>query len=227
MVHEYQRKQDIEIVGFWTSILAWGHRKVIISKSKFLFSKMGQSPYEFILNHTEKDRKKFLDFKHRTFQPLDTLFFLESLQNIYQTYDSLEPLFVAEDMTKGIAKFRNLFFDIEHSPKRTFKHIPSPLKKSTCKRINMFLRWMVRKDDKGIDFGIWNKISPSNLMIPLDVHVWRVARHLGLINTNKQDWNAGVELTNFLRTLDPHDPVKYDFALFGLGVNKSPLLNFQ
>ncbi len=222
--HRFTKLQDIEITGFWVSMLAWGQRKTIINKSLELIDLMGGSPHDFILNHSEKDRKAFLGFKHRTFQATDTLYFLEFLQNYYKAHDSLENAFARflspqdENIEKGLVGFQELFFDHPDAPKRTRKHVATPARKSSCKRLNMFLRWMVRKDDKGVDFGLWSAIKPSQLMMPLDVHVEKIGRRLGLLKRKQRDWRAVVELTNNLKKFDPDDPVKYDFALFGMGV---------
>ena len=222
--HNFSKKQDIEISAFWTSMLAWGQRKTIINNAKDLFNRMENAPYDFIKNHKEKDRKRFLDFKHRTFQAIDTLYFLEFLQWFYQSHDSLEEAFLKnmqkEDIHIGNALegFHQLFFSLPDAPQRTRKHVSTPARKSACKRLNMFLRWMVRKDKKGVDFGIWKKIEPAQLLIPLDVHVDRVARKFNLIERKQTDWLTVLELTKKLRAFDKNDPVKYDFALFGLGV---------
>lgn len=224
--HRYARLQDIEITAFWTSMLAWGQRVTIINKATELFALMGESPYEFILNHTEEDRKPFLDFKHRTFQPTDTLYFLEFFQQYYRQHTSLEFGFSqfikpdSPDISPALSGFHELFFNLPDSPQRTRKHVATPIRKSTCKRLNMFLRWMVRKDQMGVDFGIWNTIKPSQLMIPLDVHVERIARKFGLIKRKQRDWKTVVELTERLRLFDGEDPAKYDFALFGYGVEE-------
>lgn len=222
--HQFTRLQDIEIMGFWTAMLAWGQRKTIISKAQELIGLMKEKPYEFIVNHEEKDRKAFLNFKHRTFQAVDTIYFLEFLQQYYRKNDSLEDAF-SENMgprdttTKNaIIGFHKLFFSLPDAPVRTKKHIATPARNSSCKRLNMFLRWMVRNDDKGVDFGLWKKIQPSQLMMPLDVHVQRVGIRLNLLHRKQSDWKAVEELTNNLREYDPEDPVKYDFALFGIGV---------
>ena len=222
--HAYSKKQDIEISAFWTAVIAWGRRNMIIGNAKKLFALMDNAPYDFIVNHEEKDRKRFLDFKHRTFQPTDTLYFLEFLQWYYRQYDSLEYAF-AKHLASGdktienaLIGFHELFFSLEFAPQRTRKHIPTPKRKSTCKRINMFLRWMVRNDNNGVDFGIWNHIKPSQLLMPIDVHVERTARKLGLLSRKQRDWKAVLELTENLKFFDNNDPVKYDFALFGLGV---------
>ena len=215
----YTHKQDIEITAFWTALLSWGQRKTIINKSKELFSLMDGAPHDFILNHEEKDRAQFSEFKHRTFQYTDTLYFLDFLQRYYQQHASLEQLFSQyEDMGDNLIYFHNSFFEAEHAPRRTRKHIATPARKSSCKRLNMFLRWMVRSDKAGVDFGLWKRIKPHQLMMPLDVHVERAGRSLGLLDRKQRDWTAVVELTGRLRELDPVDPVRYDFALFGMGV---------
>ena len=222
--HQFSKKQDIEIIGFWTAMLAWGQRVTIINKAKELISLMDHAPHDFILNHKEKDRERLLSFKHRTFQATDTLYFLEFLQHFYQQHESLETAFArhlnAEDPTveQALIGFHEQFFALPYAPQRTRKHIATPSRKSTCKRLNMFLRWMVRKDDKGVDFGIWEQIKPSQLLIPLDVHVDRVARHFSLLKRKQTDWRAVLELSEVLRSFDAQDPAKYDFALFGLGV---------
>lgn len=182
---------------------------------------MDNSPYDFIRNHQEKDRQRFAAFVHRTFQYTDTLYFLTFLQKYYQKNDSLESLFQcrnASNIKDGLVRFHNAFFSIKDAPARTRKHIATPDRNSACKRINMFLRWMVRTDSHGVDFGIWKEIKPSQLFIPLDVHVDRIARKLGLLHRKQTDWLAVVELTDHLTQLDPTDPVKYDYALFGMGV---------
>lgn len=200
-------------------MLAWGQRKTIINKSTELFALMGDSPYDFILHHKEKDRKRFESFKHRTFQYTDTLYFLDYLQRYYRNHTSLESAFCKGNaMGERLTNFHLGFFDADHAPQRTRKHIATPQRKSTCKRLNMFLRWMVRSDNSGVDFGLWRSMSPAVLMMPFDVHVERVARSLGLLKRKQKDWLAVEELTKSLRRFDPSDPVKYDFALFGLGV---------
>ncbi len=220
----YSKKQDIEITAFWTSMLAWGQRKTIISKSKELFGIMDNSPHDFILNHGEKDLKRLEQFKHRTFQGIDALYFVDFLHRYYFEHESLEYAFVKgikdedEDMINGLIGFHDFFFDSENAPKRTRKHVATPARNSACKRLNMFLRWMVRKDKSGVDFGIWDSIPVSKLLIPLDVHVRRQAEKLGLLTRKQNDFKAVRELTGILRTFDPEDPVKYDFALFGMGI---------
>lgn len=221
--HRFTKKQDIEIMGFWASILAWGQRKTIINKCGELIDLMDGAPHDFILNHQPDDLKRFVHFRHRTFNATDTLYFLHFFQQYYAQHDSLEDAFIASDNTsvsieRGLIHFQQMFCSGEYFPARTRKHIASPERNSSCKRLNMFLRWMVRSDNRGVDFGIWNKISPSQLICPCDVHVDRVARNLGLIQRPSTDWLTAVELTETLKTLDPADPVKYDFALFGMGV---------
>ncbi|MEM8565909.1 MAG: TIGR02757 family protein [Bacteroidota bacterium] len=224
--HQYSKKQDIEITAFWTAMLAWGQRITIINKCKELFSLMDNSPYDFILNHTDNDLQRFLSFKHRTFNATDTLYFISFLSWFYHQYDSLEEAFLLgmssddESVEMGLIQFHRLFFSLDHYPPRTRKHIATPERKAACKRINMFLRWMVRSDQKGVDFGIWKKIKTSQLVCPCDLHVDRVARSLGLIQRKQTDWLTAVELTENLKQLDPFDPVKYDFALFGLGIEE-------
>lgn len=228
--HLFSRKQDIEIMGFWASILAWGQRKTIINKCRELIELMDGTPYEFIMNHKESDLKSFLSFKHRTFNDIDTLYFIEFFREYYSKEDSLEEAFSrfllpnSEDVGPALAGFHDLFFSLPDFPHRTRKHIATPLRGSTCKRINMFLRWMVRKDDKGVDFGIWNKIKMAQLVCPCDVHVDRVARRFGLITRKQTDWQTAIELTENLRAMDPVDPVKYDFALFGIGVEEKNIM---
>jgi len=222
--HQFSKLQDIEIMGFWAAMLAWGQRKTIINKCKELIELMDGAPHDFMLNHQEKDRERFVNFKHRTFQVIDTLYFLEFFQHFYQKNNSLETAFSqfitpeSEHIEKALAGFHDLFFALPNSPKRTRKHVATPIRKSTCKRLNMFLRWMVRQDNKGVDFGLWKTIQPAQLLMPLDVHVDKVARKLNLLDRKQTDWKTVLELTEKLRKFDEKDPVKYDFALFGLGV---------
>jgi uncharacterized protein (TIGR02757 family) len=220
--HHFTRKQDIEIAGFFAAIFAWGNRTTIIAKSKDLMQRMDYAPCQFVTQCSEKDFKKLAGFKHRTFNESDLLYFITFLQQHYSRNSSLENAFTgglsknSKTIEEGLNGFRKYFFVFEHE-KRTEKHIASPEMNSTCKRLNMYLRWMVRKDNNGVDFGIWKNISPSQLICPIDLHVARVARKLGILKRKQTDWQAAVELTEFLRTLDKDDPVKYDFALFGLG----------
>ena len=221
--HLFSKKQDIEIAGFFAATFAWGNRTTIIKKSKELMTLMDMSPYDFCLNHKKADLKKILSFKHRTFNTTDLLYFIEFFRMHYSKNASLEKAFTRwmnkEDKTieKALTGFHYYFFSLDHVPSRTKKHIATPEKKSTCKRINMFLRWMVRNDNKGVDFGIWKKISPAQLVCPIDLHVARVAKRLNILKRKQTDWQAAIELTDYLRTLDKNDPVKYDLALFGLG----------
>ncbi len=224
--HLYSKKQDIEITAFWTAILSWGQRITVINKCKELFGLMDNAPHDFLLNHEEKDLKRFLSFKHRTFNATDTLYFISFLSWFYKQHQSLEYAFTLglgatdETVEKGLVEFHNLFFSLDDYPHRTKKHVATPKRKAACKRINMFLRWMVRTDEKGVDFGIWKRIRPAQLICPCDLHVDRVARRLGLVTRKQTDWLTAIELTTNLRLLDPDDPVKYDFALFGLGVEE-------
>jgi len=222
--HLFTKKQDIEIMGFWAATLAWGQRVTIINKCRELIALMDGAPYDFIMNHEDIDLKKLLHFKHRTFNDIDTLYFIEFFRWHYTNYDSLESAFIPADGIytpfRGLGGFRDYFFSLPDFPHRTQKHVSSPSQKSTCKRLNMFLRWMVRNDGCGVDFGIWNQIKPADLICPCDLHVDRVARQLKLITRKQTDWQTAVELTEKLRELDPADPVKYDFALFGLGIEE-------
>lgn len=220
--HLFTKKQDIEIAGFFAAIFAWGNRTTIINKSKELMELMGNEPYRFCMRSDTGSLKRLASFKHRTFNADDLYYFIEFFRQHYSKHNSLETAFFPRkrmSLEEGLDYFKNYFFSFEHL-KRTEKHISSPAQKSTCKRLNMYLRWMVRKDNKGVDFGIWSKVTPSQLICPLDVHVARVARKLGLLNRKQNDWQAAVELTEYLRTLDKKDPVKYDFALFSLGIDE-------
>ncbi len=223
--HRYARKQDIEISGLIAAVLAWGQRKTIINKCTEFFALMDHAPYDFVLHHQENDLKPFEYFKHRTFNGTDALYFIEFFHRYYQQHASLEEAFTlgmdtrSQDTTQGLIHFHRLFFSLPDAPLRTRKHIATPERNSACKRINMFLRWMVRQDDCGVDFGLWRGIRPDQLICPCDLHVDRVARALGLITRKPTDWQTALELTARLKEFDPNDPVKYDFALFGLGVN--------
>jgi len=216
--HQFTLKEDIEIIAFLVATIAWGKRQMIIKNGQQLVEIMGYQPHDFILNASKSDLKD-LNFVHRTFNAIDLKFFIESLQNIYKSGSSLEKEFSKsnEPMNFKIADFRTSFLSIPHE-KRSEKHISNPLKNSSAKRINMYLRWMVRNDKKGVDFGIWNSINPSELYCPLDVHTGNIARKLGFITRKANDWKALEELMVHLREMDASDPVKYDFALFGLGV---------
>jgi uncharacterized protein (TIGR02757 family) len=223
--HQFSKKQDIEIAGLFAAVLAWGQRITIINKTKELLSLMDNAPYDFMINHKEKDLKKLTEFKHRTFNTTDTLYFVEFLSWFYKAHDSLEYAFTGssdklDQVADGLIHFHHLFFSLEDAPHRTRKHISTPERKSACKRINMYLRWMVREDKRGVDFGLWKNISPALLICPFDLHVERVARKLKLVKRKQADWLTAMELTENLRKLDPIDPVKYDFALFGLGIEE-------
>lgn len=223
--HKFSSNQDIEIAGFFAAVLAWGQRVTIIRKCTELMSWMDNAPYEFVMHHRPRDLKRIAEFRHRTFNGTDALYFIDALKSVYKEHSSLESLFAvpasALTIEQGLVNFHNRFFALPHHPHRTRKHLPTPERKSTCKRINMYLRWMVRHDNRGVDFGLWKTISPSQLVCPCDVHVDRVARKLKLIRRKQTDWLTALELTRNLRKLDPADPVKYDFALFGLGVEGS------
>lgn len=219
--HSFSVKQDIEIAGFFASIFAWGNRTTIIQKSSELMGLMDQQPHDFCLHHSGKDLKQLLHFKHRTFNATDLLYLIAFLKFHYSQHNSLEQAFTRstnKDMETRLIHFHNYFFSLPDAPIRTRKHIATPFKGSSCKRLNMFLRWMVRNDKAGVDFGIWKKIKSSELICPIDLHVARVAKRFQLLDRKQMDWQAAIELTNYLRELDPDDPVKYDFALFGLGV---------
>lgn len=213
----FHRKEDVEIAGFLAASIAWGNRKMIIKNAHKMVELMGNSPYDFVMNHTDNDLERLQNFVHRTFNSDDFIGFVKGLKNVYTKHNSLENVFNRhEDLQLSIHHFKHDFFDGTHLP-RTEKHISDPLKGSAAKRINMFLRWMVRNDKK-VDFGIWKSISPSQLSCPLDVHSGNVARKLGLLTRKQNDAKALQELDLNLRKLDAKDPVKYDFALFGLGV---------
>lgn len=221
--HLFSQKEDIEIAGFLTATIAWGNRKMIIKNAHKMMDLMGNSPYDFVMSHTERNLEPLESFVHRTFNGQDFKIFIKGLQYVYKNHDGLETVFSKNSADKtinlqnNITEFKKVFFEIPHQY-RTQKHISDPLNNSAAKRINMYLRWMVRQDNKGVDLGIWKKISPSILSCPLDVHSGNVARKLGLLTRKQNDGKALAELDLQLRELDPNDPVKYDFALFGLGV---------
>lgn len=224
--HRFQRKQDIEIAGFFAAILAWGQRTSIIRSCERLLGYMDDSPYDFIRYHKPSDVKPMLGFVHRTFNATDLLWMLRFLQEHYAGSPTLETAFSRSlsadggDIETALTGFHDYVFRDPMAPERTRKHIADPQKKSACKRLNMYLRWMVRNNERGVDFGIWDTIRPYQLACPLDVHVGNVARRLGLLERRPNDWKAVLELTARLRELDPEDPVKYDFALFGLGIEE-------
>ncbi|MBN2746184.1 MAG: TIGR02757 family protein [Bacteroidales bacterium] len=219
--HQFINKYDREISGFITATIAWGNRKSILKSGNKFMSYMDFSPYDFILNHSVSELKALENYVHRTFNGADALFFVESLKNIYKNHGGLENVFSkgfqqTETIFGAINHFRDVFFEVEHL-QRSQKHISSPAGGSAAKRLNMFLRWMVRDDKNGVDFGLWKSIPLSKLMIPLDVHSGRMARKFHLLNRKANDWRAVEELTQNLRKLCPTDPIKYDFALFGMG----------
>jgi uncharacterized protein (TIGR02757 family) len=251
--HRFSVKQDIEIAGLFAAVFAWGNRTTIIRKSNELLKGMDDAPFDFIKNHGTADLKRFLHFKHRTFNSTDLLYFIRFLKSHYGQNNSLESAFLPGDAAniklnqfnaviansekrkketvsnsdihtdsefarEALSIFSRRFFSLKNAPERTQKHIASPDRNSTCKRLNMYLRWMVRQDKNGVDFGIWKKISAADLICPVDLHVARVARGFGLIIRKQTDWQTAMELTMTLREMDITDPVKYDFALFGLGV---------
>ncbi len=221
--HRFSKKEDIEIAAFLTATIAWGQRITILKNANSLLNKMDENPHDFILNFSKNDLIPFKNFVHRTFNGTDCIYFLKALQIIYREKKSIESLFTDhfnektdKDYKAAISGWRNFFFSLTHAD-RSLKHFANPQEGSASKRINMFLRWVIRKDSSGVDFGLW-KLKPSLLTCPLDVHSARVARKLGLLIRKQNDWQAAAELTDKLRTFDPEDPVKYDFALFGLGV---------
>lgn len=221
--HMYEDKEDREIAGFLAATIAWGNRVSIIKSAHKMMDLMGNSPYDFVLNHKEEHLVRIDGFVHRTFNSTDFLYFIYALKYLYQKKDGLEGVFAkhqgATSLQTAIHQLKKEFFSLPH-PARTMKHLPDPLKGSAAKRINMFLRWMVRNDHAGVDFGLWKGISPSKLSCPLDVHTGTVARKLGLLKRKQNDARAVEELDRALRILDPEDPVKYDFGLFSLGASE-------
>ena len=223
--HAYTKKQDVEIAAFIAAILALGKTSIIIEKAKFFLELMDNSPYDFVENYCENDLKPFENFKHRTFNGIDAIYLLRFLQYFYRKHDSLEFAFVqgmeieSFEVKVSLENFFDYFFSLPDHPTRTYKHIPTPKKKSACKRLNLFLRWMVRNDHK-LDLGIWKKIPQSKLICPCDTHVFRMAREHKLLKRKSEDWKAAEELTRVLRTFDSEDPIKYEFALFNMGKEK-------
>lgn len=219
--HQFTVKEDIEIAGFLTATIAWGNRKSILKNANRLMQLLDNSPYDFVVNHSAKDLQELENFVHRTFNGKDLQYFITALQNIYNNHNGLEGFFSShakkESLQPVIHEFKKIFFSLPHLS-RTEKHISDPAKNSAAKRINMFLRWMVRNDHKNVDFGLWENIKPSQLSCPLDVHSGNTARKLGLLKRKQNDARALLELDHALRKMDPDDPVKYDFALFGIGV---------
>jgi uncharacterized protein (TIGR02757 family) len=219
--HRFSKKEDIEISGFLAATIAWGNRTMILRNADRMMAYLDNSPYDFILNHRENDLKRISSVLHRTFNSDDFIYFIKALKNIYEIHNGLEGIFneyqTNDSLQPAIHKLRGKFFELPHES-RTMKHISDPYKGSAAKKINMFLRWMIRKDDKGVDFGLWKSISPSILSCPLDVHSGNVARKLGLLTRMQNDSKAVSELDGKLRQMDKDDPARYDFALFGLGV---------
>lgn len=222
--HRYEQQEDIEISAFLTATISWGKRTMILKSADRLMNMLGNSPYDFVMSYHTNQKHLIKGFVHRTFNEIDLDYFLIALQNIYQQHGGMEKVFnsaaTGASVLEGISQFKKVFFSLAH-PQRTQKHVGDPAKGSVAKRLNMFLRWLCRQDNNGVDFGIWKSISPSSLSCPLDVHSGNVARQLGLITRNQNDLKALHELDNHLRTLDPKDPVKYDFALFGVGESGS------
>lgn len=219
--HLFSKKEDIEIAGFFAAVLAWGQRVTIIRNAKRILTFMDNEPHDFIINHTEADLKQINGFVHRTFNNDDLIGFMRSLQNIYKNHKGLENAFrfdTSQGIDQNLSSFKQLFFEPDHLP-RTEKHLSNPLKKSSAKRLCMYLRWMVRSNAKGVDFGIWKNYQSSELKMPLDVHTGKIGRQLGLLKRKQNNWQAVEELTSSLLHYDSVDPIKYDFALFGMGVN--------
>lgn len=220
--HRFSHKENIEISAFLTATIAWGQRPAILKNASRLMNLMDNNPYEFILGATEKEYKVFNGYCHRTFNSSDAVVFIQSLSNIYRNHGGLEAIFInsyqsTRDIRSCLAYFRKMFFEIPHN-QHAEKHVSDITRKAACKRLNLFLRWMVRDDNKGVDFGLWKTIPSSALFIPLDIHIGNVSRNLGLLKRKQDDWQAVEELTDVLRSFDATDPVKYDFALFGLGI---------
>ena len=220
--HRFINRADIEIAGFFAAVLAWGTRTSIINSANRILKLMDDSPHAFIVGHQDTDLNPFVHFVHRTFNATDLLYFIEVLQQHYRQHDSLETAFTGTQVSDAynvLTGFHNYFFSLEH-PARTRKHIATPARHSACKRLNMYLRWMVRSPARGVDFGLWKTLDPAMLICPLDVHVASVSRRLGLLENVKSDWKNAVNLTCQLRLMNPADPAMYDFALFGLGAEE-------
>jgi uncharacterized protein (TIGR02757 family) len=224
--HQFSKKQDIEIIGFWVAMLSWGNRKSIINKGKELCQLMEFTPYEFIMNHSDQDLMRFEKFVHRTFNATDALYFISFFKFWYSKNDSLESAFAPElfgdelTVESHLESFHAKFFSLEHISIRTKKHVSKPSSKSRCKRLAMFLRWMVRNDESKVDFGIWSGIKSSQLVLPLDLHVEKTARKLGMITRKQLDWMTVLELTDSCRKICPEDPCILDYALFGMSIAK-------
>lgn len=219
--HQFSLKEDIEISGFLAATIAWGNRKSIINNAQKMMQLMDQAPYDFVMNHKEADLARFEGFVHRTFNAEDLRYFIKALRHVYQEYQGLEQLFsqqaTPKSLQEAIHHFKKVFFSLPHQ-QRTQKHVSDPLKGSAAKRLNMYLRWMVRSNKNGVDFGLWPSLHPRQLSCPLDVHSGNVARKLKLLKRKQNDGKALLELDTALRKMDPEDPVKFDYALFGLGV---------
>lgn len=220
--HLFTRKEDIEIAGFLAAMIAWGRRSLILNGAKKMMATMDYAPYDFVSNVTAKELERWNGYVYRTFQETDVKAMILSIQRVYQDFGGLEYIFYSDNpetpIYSGLIKARNILSGGSDFPKRTIKHLANPEKGASAKRFNMFLRWMVRKDSRGVDFGIWKKISSANLICPLDVHTGNVARKLGLLQSSQDNWKSAAALTQRLRDFCPEDPVKYDFALFGLGI---------
>lgn len=220
--HRFSRKEDVEISAFLSATIAWGNRKMIVKNGYRLMEMMDNAPYDYVMNFKRLD-KELQTFVHRTFNSIDLEYFLFALQNIYKNHNGLEQVFTKgyndeKTVFSALSHFRKIFFELEHE-KRTEKHVSNVKSGSAGKRLNMFLRWLVREDENGVDLGLWKNIPMSALMLPLDVHTARNSRDLGLLQRKQNDWKAVEEVTNELRKLDKNDPIKYDYALFGIGVN--------
>jgi len=222
--HSFTSKEDIEISGFLAATIAWGNRTMILRNANLMMAYLDDSPHDFILHHSDYELKRISTVIHRTFNSADFIYFIKALKHIYKTRNGLEGIFdqyrTKDSLQPAIHQFRSIFFELPHD-RRTMKHISDPYKGSAAKKLNMYLRWMIRKDNKGVDFGVWKSISPSILSCPLDVHSGNVARKLGILTRKQNDAKAVAELDLFLRSMDKEDPVKYDFALFGLGIYKN------
>lgn len=223
LAHAFRQRADAEVIAFLTATIAWGQRKTIIANAWKLARLMDEAPHDFVMNASQTELRRLEGFVHRTFNSADLLHFVKGLRHVYTTYGGLEDAFLeggrSGPMDQAIYRFKQRFFEPRHQP-RTEKHVADPVKGSNAKRINMYLRWMVRPNDRGVDLGLWSRITPADLMVPLDVHTGRVGRELGLLKRTQDDWKAVEELTAALRRFDPLDPVKYDIALFGIGVKK-------
>ncbi|MBF5027608.1 TIGR02757 family protein [Planobacterium oryzisoli] len=220
--HRFSSREDTEIMAFLMATIAWGNRKSIIASGEKMLDWMGNSPHDFILNHSRKDLQSFEGLPlHRTFSGEDFAHFAGHLKRIFSAYGSLEPLLLPlqqeENYYHALYRFRCAF--LLESTHRSCKHVSSTYKNSAAKRLLMFLRWMVRRDSRGVDFGLYTTHPAHKLSLPLDVHVGNIARALGILSRRQNDWKAVEELDLIVRTLDPKDPGKYDYALFGLGVS--------